>query len=154
MKEVLESEVFDNDKILILKCVHRYYNNKNKILDAIQNSHKNLIRDLKWINHMDICFSHPYYQSSWYQHTIYHSYHFRNRYRYDAVWIRQAACQLDRLTPTNNESANKRNLFNISKKSQYLKPLSLSRVWCLLTSIIWFWQAKSSVHQTTVIWGT
>ena len=109
MKEVLESDIIEDEKIL--KCIHGSCKNKDKILDSIK--HCNIETDQRFkmnesMTHMEelqvhinnceieimkraktnVRSIHAHHPTTRYQHFICNPYYFRNRSRYETIRIR------------------------------------------------------------------
>ena len=144
MKEVLESDVIDDEKIL--KCIHGSCKNKDKILDSIKNSKIESDQRFKMnesMNHMDELQVHINHceiemikRASPMFDQFMHITQIPGISTLSAILIiseigvdmthfesdKQLASWAG-LAPANNESANKKNSVRISKAGQYLKPL-------------------------------
>lgn len=144
MKEILESEIIDDDKIL--KCIHRSCKNKDKILDAIKHCHIESDQRFKMnasMNHMkeiqihiNNCEIEMMKRASKMFDSFMHITQIPGINTLSAILIiseigidmrqfesdRQLVSRAG-LAPANNESANKKKSVRISKAGQYLKPL-------------------------------
>ena len=146
MKEILESEIIDDDKIL--KCIHRSCKNKDKILDAIKHCHIESDQRFKMnesMNHMkeiqihiNNCEIEMIKRASKMFDSFMHITQIPGINTLSAILIiseigiDMRQFESDRqlvswagLAPANNESANKKKSDRISKAGQYLKPLLL-----------------------------
>ena len=144
MKEVLESDIIEDEKIL--KCVHGLCKNKDKILDSIK--HCNIETDQRFkMNesmthmeelqvHIDNCEIEMMKRAAPMFDQFMHITQLPGISTLSAILIiseigvdmkqfesdKQLTCWAG-LAPANNESANKKKSFRISKAGQYLKPL-------------------------------
>ena len=144
MKEVLESDIIEDEKIL--KCVHGLCKNKDKILDSIK--HCNIETDQRFkMNesmthmeelqvHIDNCEIEMMKRAKTNVRSI-HAHHPTTRYQHficnfiiSEIGVDMKQFESDKqltcwagLAPANNESANKKKSVRISKAGQYLKPL-------------------------------
>ena len=144
MKEVLESDIIDDEKIL--KCIHGSCKNKDKVLDAIKNSHIETDQRFK-INesmthmeelqvHINNCEIEMIKRASPMFDQFMHITEIPGIGTLAAVLIiseigiDMTQFESDKqlvswsgFAPENNESANKKKSVHISKAGQYLKPL-------------------------------
>lgn len=144
MKEVLESDIIEDEKIL--KCIHRSCKNKDKILDSIK--HCNIETDQRFkMNesmthmeelqvHIDNCEIEMMKRAAPMFDQFMHITQLPGISTLSAILIiseigvdmkqfesdKQLTCWAG-LAPANNESANKKKSVRISKAGQYLKPL-------------------------------
>ena len=144
MKEVLESDIIEDEKIL--KCIHRSCKNKDKILDSIK--HCNIETDQRFkMNesmthmeelqvHIDNCEIEMMKRAAPMFDRFMHITQLPGISTLSAILIiseigvdmkqfesdKQLTCWAG-LAPANNESANKKKSVRISKAGQYLKPL-------------------------------
>ncbi|MFR6591618.1 transposase [Catenibacterium sp.] len=145
MKEVLESDIIEDEKIL--KCIHGSCKNKDKILDSIK--HCNIETDQRFkmnesMTHMEelqVHINNCEIEIMKRANTNVRSIHGTSpNYQVSALYLailiiseigvdmkqfesdKQLACWAG-LAPANNESANKKKSVRISKAGQYLKPL-------------------------------
>ena len=139
MKEVLESDVIEDKKIL--KCIHGSCKNKDKILDSIKHCHIETDQRFKMnesMTHMEELQVHieMIKRASPMFDQFMHITQLPGINTLSAILIiseigvdmkqfesdKQLACWAG-LAPANNESANKKKSVRISKAGQYLKPL-------------------------------
>ena len=144
MKEVLESDIIEDEKIL--KCIHGSCKNKDKILDSIK--HCNIETDQRFkMNesmthmeelqvHIDNCEIEMMKRAAPMFNQFMHITQLPGISTLSAILIiseigvdmkqfesdKQLTCWAG-LAPANNESANKKKSVRISKAGQYLKPL-------------------------------
>ena len=144
MKEVLESDIIEDEKIL--KCIHRSCKNKDKILDSIK--HCNIETDQRFkMNesmthmeelqvHINNCEIEMMKRAAPMFDQFMHITQLPGISTLSAILIiseigvdmkqfesdKQLTCWAG-LAPANNESANKKKSVRISKAGQYLKPL-------------------------------
>ena len=144
MKEVLESEIIEDDKIL--KCIHGSCKNKDKILDAIKHCHIESDQRFKMNEsmshleelqiHINNCEIEMIKRASRMFDSFMHITQIPGISTLSAILIiseigidmRQFESDKQLvswagLAPANNESANKKKSVRISKAGQYLKPL-------------------------------
>lgn len=144
MKEVLQSSVINDDKIL--KCVHGSCKNKDKILDSLKNCNIETDQRFKMSEsmthteelqvHINNCEIEMIKRASPMFDQFMHITQIPGIRTLSAILIiseigvnmkqfesdKQLACWAG-LAPANNESANKKKSVRISKAGQYLKPL-------------------------------
>lgn len=144
MKEVLESDVIEDKKIL--KCIHGSCKNKDKILDSIKHCHIETDQRFKMNEsmthmeelqvHINNCEIEMIKRASPMFDQFMHITQLPGINTLSAILIiseigvdmkqfesdKQLACWAG-LAPANNESANKKKSVRISKAGQYLKPL-------------------------------
>lgn len=144
MKEVLESDVIEDEKIL--KCIHGSCKNKDKILDSIKRCHIETDQRFKMNEsmthmeelqvHINNCEVEIIKRASPMFDQFIHITQLPGINTLSAILIiseigvdmkqfesdKQLACWAG-LAPANNESANKKKSVRISKAGQYLKPL-------------------------------
>ena len=144
MKEVLESDVIEDKKIL--KCIHGSCKNKDKILDSIKHCHIETDQRFKMNEsmthmkelqvHINNCEVEMIKRASPMFDQFMHITQLPGINTLSAILIiseigvdmkqfesdKQLACWAG-LAPANNESANKKKSVRISKAGQYLKPL-------------------------------
>ena len=153
MKEVLESEIIDDDKIL--KCIHGSCKNKDKILDAIKHCHIESDQRFKMNEsmshleelqiHINNCEIEMIKRASKMFDSFMHITQIPGINTLSAILIiseigiDMTQFESDKqlvswagLAPANNESANKKKSVRISKAGQYLKPLMVQ---CALGAI-------------------
>ena len=144
MKEVLESEIIEDDKII--KCIHGSCKNKDKILDAIKHCHIESDQRFKMNEsmshleelqiHINNCEIEMIKRASRMFDSFMHITQIPGINTLSAILIiseigidmRQFESDKQLvswtgLAPANNESANKKKSVRISKAGQYLKPL-------------------------------
>lgn len=143
MKEVLESKVIEDDRIL--KCIHGACKNRDKILDAIKHCHVGLsafkmnesMRHLEELQiHINNCKIEMIKRASRMFDSFMHITQIPGINTLSAILIiseigiDMTQFESDKqlvswagLAPANNESANKKKSVRISKAGQYLKPL-------------------------------
>lgn len=153
MKEVMKSNVIDDDKIL--KLVHKNCKNKDKILDSLHGYHIESDQRFKMEKSLDHMEYLDQLIDSCEVELIKRAYPFRRSFQHitqikgisalsailiiSEIGIDMSQFESDKqlvswagLSPANNESAGKKKSVRISKAGQYLKPLLVQ---CALSAI-------------------